>query len=60
MDREAWWAIAPGVAKESDTSEHTYTQTNINLIEAAKPTGPTPWGKNRVRWHRPCRKETDT
>ena len=45
MDREAWWAIAHGVAKESDTTEHTCTQTNINLIEAAKQTGPSLWGK---------------
>ena len=60
MDREAWWAIAHGVTKESDTTEHTCTQTNINLIEAAKQTGPSLWGRNRARWQWPFRKETDT
>jgi len=25
MDRGAWWATVHGVARESDTTEHTYT-----------------------------------
>ena len=31
MDRGAWWATVHGVARESDTTEHTYTHPHSIL-----------------------------
>ena len=31
MDRGAWWAIVHGVAKGSDTTEHTHTHTHTHV-----------------------------
>jgi len=31
MDREAWWAIVPGVSKESDTTEATEHAREIHI-----------------------------
>ena len=31
MDRGAWWAIVHGVAKGSDTTEHTHTHTHVYI-----------------------------
>ena len=32
MDREAWWTAVHGVAKESDTTEYTHTQTHTHTL----------------------------
>ena len=32
MDRRAWWATVYGVAKKSDTTEHTHTHTHTHTL----------------------------
>ena len=33
MDRGAWWATVHGVARESDTTEHTHTHTHTHMYK---------------------------
>ena len=36
MDRGAWWATVHGVAKESDTAEHTHLHTPETMREGSR------------------------